>query len=173
MSENLDYGNRLEPSSQPQTDNCISEKYCQPADPWCSQYGGLYQWDELLKYSSTTENQGICPPEWHVPSEAEWQMLIDNIAAWFTPPANGLGGAFLKDTMLNPGFDAILKGIYYLNNAWSFTTVSPEVTMYWTSLPVGPDRAVARGMNVFNTSVSHYESSRGNAFPVRCIKNMP
>ena len=171
MTQNLAYGSVVEPSNKPQTDNCANEKYCQPSDAGCQNYGGLYQWDELMKYGSTSYSQGLCPPEWHVPSEAEWQILINNIATGVTPPADGISAGFLKDMALNPGFFSLLKGFYYLNSNWSFTTGLVTATMYWTSASNAQNQALARGINIFNPSVSRYWSSRENAFSVRCLKD--
>jgi len=171
MRENLAYGTILDPASQPQTDNCISEKYCLATDATCSAYGGLYQWDELMAYASTSAGQGLCPPEWHIPTVTEWQTMINTISSGITPPVDGLGGNFLKDQLLNPGFHALVKGIYYLNNSWAFTGGSLTGTMFWTSTPSGTERGVARGVNSLNPSVSEYPGSRGNAFSVRCVKD--
>ena len=171
MTQNLVYGTTLVSSYQPQTDNCLNEKYCEPSDAGCQIYGGLYQWDELMKYGSTSYNQGLCPPEWHVPTEADWQLLINNVAIGVAPPADGISGGFLKDMQLNPGFFALLKGVYYLNSDWSFTTGSLTATMYWTSTSNAGNQALARGVNIFNPSVSRYWSSRENAFSVRCLKD--
>ena len=155
----------------PQTDNCINEKYCLPSDATCSTYGGLYQWDELMAYASTSANQGLCPPEWHIPTESEWQTMINAVVSGVTPPVDGYGGSFLKDTFLNPGFKALTEGIYYLNNNWAFTSGTLTGTMFWTSANSGTDRGVARGVNLINPSVSKYPGSRGNAFSIRCVKD--
>jgi uncharacterized protein (TIGR02145 family) len=173
MVQNLAYGTTLDQSYQPQLDNCTSERYCEPTDPTCQNYGGLYHWDELMKYGGTSMNQGLCPPEWHVPSEAEWQLLVNNIATGVPPPADAIAAGFLKDFALNPGFYTMLKGIYYINSNWSFTTGSLTATMYWTSGLNAQNQALARGVNIFNPSVSRYWSSRGNAFSVRCLKDTP
>jgi uncharacterized protein (TIGR02145 family) len=171
MKENLSYGTILADPQQPQTDNCLVEKYCLPADANCNHYGGLYQWDELMRYGATSYGQGICPPEWHVPTESEWQQLIDAIVTGVTPPADGIAGSFLKDAFLNPGFYALVEGFYYLNNTWEFNTGSLTGTMFWTSTPYGTDRTVARGVNTKNPSTARYNGSRGNAFSVRCVKD--
>lgn len=171
MKENLSYGTILADAQLPQTDNCLVEKYCHPADATCSQYGGLYQWDELMRYSFTSGGQGICPPEWHVPTESEWQQLINAIGTGVTPPADGIAGSFLKDAFLNPGFYALTQGVYYLNNTWGFNTGTLTGTMFWTSTPYGTERTVARGVNSLNPSTSRYNGSRGNAFSVRCVKD--
>jgi len=173
MAQNLAYGTIIDGQTTPQTDNCINEKYCLPADATCSQYGGLYQWDELMRYASTTGNQGVCPPEWHVPTEAELQLLVNNISVAVISPADALAGSFMKDPLLNPGFFALLKGLYYINNTWSFTTGSLTATMYWSSTVNGTERALARGLNIFNPSMSRYDGSRMNAFSVRCVKDTP
>lgn len=168
MTENLRYGLKMDQPLQPQTENCISEKYCLTTDDaGCTAYGGLYQWDELIQYGQTLPPyQGVCPPGWHVPTSAEWQGLIDAVTT--INPADGIAGTYLKD--LNPvaGFHALLKGIYYLNYSWAFATV--PATMFWTST-LNNNKPVARGLNKFNPSVSVYESSRANAFPVRCVQD--
>ena len=171
MTENLRYGTLLSPST-PQSDNCSVEKYCLTTDPTCTTYGGLYQWDELIQYKVTAgpAYQGVCPPGWHVPTETEWQTLIDGV----TNPGNGIAGGTLKDLNLATGFKALLDGIYYQNSIWAFTSGNPlTATMFWTSTPYGPDltRATARGLNNYDYSVSLYHSSRANAFPVRCVKD--
>ncbi len=170
MKENLAYGTSLD-ATQPQTDNCIVEKYCLNSDVNCTTYGGLYQWDELLAYASTSASQGICPPEWHIPTETEWQTMINTLVSSVTPPVDGFGGSFLKDDLLNPGFLALIDGIYYLNNNWAFTTGTLTGTMFWTSTANGAERGMARGVNLINPSISKYPGSRGNAFSVRCVRD--
>jgi hypothetical protein len=48
--------------------------------------------------------------------------------------------------------------------------------MYWISTLSASDapiasRAVARGLNAYNPSVSRYEAARGDAFEARCLKD--
>ena len=43
-------------------------------------YGRLYTWQTAMNDSSTNESQGICPDGWHIPSDEEWTLLIDNIS---------------------------------------------------------------------------------------------
>ncbi len=173
MAVNLNRGTTVNLPSMPQTDNCTTEKYCLTNDPGCYGYGGLYQWNELMSYGNTQTGQGICPPEWHIPTDGEWKSLITAAAAGIISPGEGVAAGFLKDPFLNPGFHAFPEGIYYLNNSWSFMEDPIKVTMYWTSEAGVPGYSVARGMNTFNTSVSRYEASRANAFPVRCVMDLP
>jgi len=156
--------------TSPQTDNCSFERYCiLPGDPTCSTYGGFYQWDELMHYDGTDRAQGFCPPGWHVPDESEWDSMISTVSNGI---GNGIAGAFLTDTGATGPFQARPAGIFYLNNIQSFTDLSPKVIFFWTStFDTNSKRAVARGINTVAPSVSRYESSKVNAFPVRCVKD--
>ena len=173
MAQNLNYGIALVNTPvPPQSDNCLAEKYCSPADVSCSTNGGLYQWDELMDYAVAPGAKGLCPPEWHIPTEVEWQQLIDNLVMGITAPdANATVAPELTDPFLLNGFNALLGGFKYLDNTWTFHTGSNKATMYWTSAVSGTDRALARGLNVFTPSISKYTSSRANAFSVRCVKD--
>jgi uncharacterized protein (TIGR02145 family) len=73
--ENLNIGTRIDGVDE-QTDNSIIEKYCYDDDENnCDEYGGLYQWDEMMQYITDTATQGICPDGWHIPTDFEWKVL--------------------------------------------------------------------------------------------------
>ncbi|MEI7726771.1 MAG: FISUMP domain-containing protein, partial [Bacteroidota bacterium] len=161
MSANLNYGSNLN-SSQVQTDNCISEKYCyNDLAGNCTNYGGLYQWDEMMKYDDTPAGQGLCPPGWHIPTEAEWTTLFNFYLG------NGLAGKPLQDSITS-GFKAQTSGVFYLNSRWSFNGFA---TLFWSSTSWSAIKAISHGMNVYDFSVSLYPASRGNAFGVRCLRD--
>jgi hypothetical protein len=79
MIENLSYS------------SCKIKSFCYNNDPAnCEQYGRLYTWTDAMgldksyqkKYANLTgPQQGICPQGYHMPSDAEWQMLYDFIEA--------------------------------------------------------------------------------------------
>jgi uncharacterized protein (TIGR02145 family) len=171
MAANLNYGSYLQDNTV-QSDNCVWEKYCQGNDAAaCAVSGGLYQWDELLDYSGTgpaaERKQGLCPPEWHVPSSSDWQELID------ASNGNGLAGWVLTDPNPLYGFHALLTGIFYQNSIWAYVPPGFSASMFWSSTvsPNSSARIFSRGMNSINASVSNYFSLRGNALPVRCVKD--
>ena len=118
-----------------------------------------------MRYETSPGTQGLCPPGWHVPSATEWNTLL----AFYNGP--GQAGGPMKDLLLANGFDSYQQGFLYNNNSWAFTTGQDAGAMYWTSTASGANRAVARGLNDFNPSVSMYPSLRGNAFSVRCLKD--
>jgi len=121
-----------------------------------------------MQYGSTPGwFKGVCPPGWHVPTSLEWQDLIDAVTG--TIPGDGIAGSNLKDPNPALGFRALLNGINYLNSNWAFTS-GVVATMFWTST-LNNGKPISRGLNTLNPSVSVYEGSRADAFPVRCVKD--
>jgi uncharacterized protein (TIGR02145 family) len=171
MAANLDFGYWIT-DAQPQRDNCINEKYCAGnLSGNCLESGGFYQWMELVNYYPESGTQGICPPGWHIPTEAEWGIMLNSIAAGITPPVDGVAGGFLKDHSLVNGFHAFTKGVSYLNSSWWFQNEPVTGTFYWTSSQSSPFRVETRGLVNKNPSVSSYNSSIGNALNVRCVRD--
>ena len=81
MAENLNIGTMI-PGSNDQTDNSTIEKYCYDDDSGnCDTYGGLYQWNEIMEYTTISGTQGICPYGWHIPTDAEWCTLENYVDA--------------------------------------------------------------------------------------------
>ncbi len=75
LAQNLNIGSRINGSAT-QTSNGIIEKYCyNDLESNCDVYGGIYQWDEMMQYLVTEGVKGICPPDWHLPTDAEWTTL--------------------------------------------------------------------------------------------------
>jgi len=72
MAANLDFGLQISDLTQ-QRDNCINEKYQSAVG---SGQSAFYQWDEMMQYDDTPGIKGMCPPAWHVPTEAEWNTLF-------------------------------------------------------------------------------------------------
>ena len=48
---------------------------------YCEKYGRFYKWDEILGKNATVEN--ICPEGFHVPSNSEFDELINFSKKWF------------------------------------------------------------------------------------------
>jgi uncharacterized protein (TIGR02145 family) len=162
IASNLNFGNRINATIS-QVNNCIVEKYCfNDSETNCTQFGGLYQWDELMRYDSGMGGQGLCPPGWHVPTDAEWLILF-----------NFYGGQSMAGTLLKShdsgNFDAFLSGVIYQNNTWSFNPPGLSAIIFWTSETVGQWQVRSHGLNNMTGSVSDYYSARGNGFAARCL----
>jgi uncharacterized protein (TIGR02145 family) len=161
IAANLNYGTLL-PSATHQRDNCVAEKYClNDLSANCGPVSVYYQWDELMCYDDTPGSQGLCPPGWHVPAEAEWNILFSN---WTT---NAFAGAPLKYTGFS-GFTALLQGARHENIRWDFPGFA---TFFWSSTSHGNLKAWSHGMNEADFGVSLYPSLRSNGFSVRCLKD--
>jgi len=114
-----------------------------------------------MQYADVTGLQGLCPPGWHVPSEADWNLLF----------AVYQGNAFAGKPLLYTGFsgfNALLPGVVFFNTDWY---LEDSATLFWSSTSQGPWKAWAHGLNETNYSVSYYPSFRSNAFSVRCLQD--
>lgn len=102
MKQNLNYGKTVTSytSTTTHTDmynNSIAEKYAPNGDSTkLPAYGGLYEWDELMNYTTVAGGQGLCPANWHVPTDAEWQTMIVAAGATMVTTTGGSGGNKLK-----------------------------------------------------------------------------
>jgi uncharacterized protein (TIGR02145 family) len=114
-----------------------------------------------MNYDQTVSTQGLCPPGWHVPSEADWNTLFANYTN------KGFAASPLKYSGFS-GFDALLSGARHLNKTWDY---SGFAGFFWSSTAHGPQKAWAHGMNDPDASVSLYSAFRSNAFSVRCLKD--
>ncbi len=75
LAENMNAGTMIEGTMEPSNNGTI-EKYCYNDDPSnCTLYGGLYQWQEAMEYSTDEGSQGICPDGWHIPTDEDLRIL--------------------------------------------------------------------------------------------------
>ena len=90
------------PGSQTQKANGIIEKYCYDNDTNnCGIYGGLYQWREMMQYTTQQGAQGICPPGWHLPTHEESKVLEGAVDSQY-----GIGHPVWDQSETWRGFDA-------------------------------------------------------------------
>jgi uncharacterized protein (TIGR02145 family) len=161
LAANLDYGTGI-PLDRAQRDNCLPEKFCyHDLGGNCALYGGLYQWDELMTFEEIEGIQGLCPPGWHIPTEADWSAVFNHY----------LNIAFAGSPLLYSGysgFNALLSGAGFKNREYDFEDFA---TLLWTSKGYTAYKAWAHGMNDYNHGVSWYPAARSNAFGVRCIRD--
>jgi len=66
---------------------------------WKDSYGALYNWHAV------NNSNGLCPTGWHVPSDAEWQLLVDYVTTQGYPNAwdntNGANNALRSCYRIN------------------------------------------------------------------------
>jgi uncharacterized protein (TIGR02145 family) len=105
-----------------------------------------------------------CPKGWHLPSDAEWQELIDQFGG-DSKAAEALlqGGA--------SGLNLTLAGYRSGNSSNDLFGKKGEQGFYWTSTVKGEQTAYARGFTAGSTTVSDQYYRRANAFSVRYVKD--
>jgi uncharacterized protein (TIGR02145 family) len=195
LKENLNVGTMIS-GDQEMTDNNIIEKYCKENEPdSCDKYGGLYQWNEMMQYTTQQGAQGICPPGWHLPTDEEWKVLEGSVDSQY-----GIG-SYEWDRHKSRGFDAgkNLKAIHGWGNGeinfdlfgfsalpggFNYTTGGTMFDLYWVvgywwvSEEWGGrawDRRLMSGSPLIGRPYSdadwflyHFKSS---GLSVRCLKN--
>lgn len=59
----------------------------------CDHFGRLYTWRAAMNRASSSNSnpsgvQGVCPPGWHLPSNAEWHELLEYVTSLGHPNKN-------------------------------------------------------------------------------------
>jgi uncharacterized protein (TIGR02145 family) len=147
---------------------------------YAASYGRLYVWPVAMDgAASSNENpsgvQGVCPPGWHIPSDVEWQQLIDFLDS--ETPANLLketGTDHWQSTNENvtneTGFTARAGGRRQSNG--TFQSIL-SFGLWWSSKERldSPDNAWTRYMLHNSANVTRFSSAKNVAISVRCVKD--
>jgi uncharacterized protein (TIGR02145 family) len=172
MKENLNIGSMTNGSSD-QSNNGTIEKYCYDNNlNNCNTYGGLYQWDEMMQYSTTEGVQGICPPGWHIPTDAEWCILeqeIDSGVICESTSWRGLDAGMKMKTGGSSGFDALMGGMRQTYGTY-FTAVTFS-GYFWTSTEFNSFESYFRRFNTSYHTVERNDRSKSEGRSVRCVKD--
>lgn len=180
MRENLDVGTRIN-KNEAQTNNGVIEKYCYDDNALanCTKFGGLYQWDEAMQYSSIQGAQGICPTGWHVPTLFDFETLSTSSAVDNDGNALKAGGEGTADGAgtNTSGFSALIAGYGYdtgLGGVGFAPLTLGSTTFFWSSTKTS-DANHSYYLNLlYNTKIITRDFlyySKKNAFSVRCIKD--
>jgi uncharacterized protein (TIGR02145 family) len=184
LKENLNVGNMINGSLN-QTNNDTIEKYCYDNEPAnCAIYGGLYQWDEMMGYSTVPGTQGICPPGWHLPTNEEWKVLAGAVDSQY-----GIG---------DPEWDISLWGFYGYDAGTNLKTSAGwygngngtdlfgfsglpggihvyllvGINGYWfTSTEDGDFGALKFTLSSYDPGVEQYSESKETSSSVRCLRD--
>ncbi|MDD4150892.1 MAG: fibrobacter succinogenes major paralogous domain-containing protein [Bacteroidales bacterium] len=177
MAANLNVGTQITEATNP-TDNSQIEKHCYGDDSnKCALYGGLYQWDETMDYSTTEGAQGICPTGWHVPSDEEFKQLEISLGmsaadadlnnTW-RGDAQGVGTAMKEDgsSGLNIQLAGRKIGVFGFEGSAGYIWCSTEGIAYPSET-----HAMRRCWGS-SSGVGRYDSfSKTSSFSVRCVKD--
>lgn len=134
-------------------------------------YGGLYTWTMIM-------SPGFCPAGWHVPTETEWQILLDYCGG------DALAGGVLKEVGFEHwnapntgavdtyGFTQLGTGYYSIVGAGAFRQMY-EYGRAWTA-DDGTDPLFARYVRFASNSAAAawFQQSKNYYLPVRFIKDI-
>lgn len=187
LKENLNVGTMIDGAAE-QNDNGTIEKYCynNEADS-CAKYGGLYQWDEMMQYTTQMGVQGICPPGWHLPSDEEWKVLEGSVDSQF-----GIGDPIWEEWWTYRGFDAGMNmksttgwwegasgsdpfGFSALPSGFRETDGTfqwaSEWSGWWSTWLDGGGGAWGRYLYVFLPTICRSNYTPDGGYSVRCLKD--
>jgi uncharacterized protein (TIGR02145 family) len=144
-------------------------------------YGRLYRWAAAVRNAPSSNSnpsgiQGVSPQGWHIPSDAEWQELINYLGEESTAGGKLKEAGF--DHWLEPntgatnetGFNAIPGGWFDVtgNNFWGMGQRCFFLTS--TAAP-GNDPVYIRHLRYNNASIPIGDLHPDDASSVRCVKD--
>jgi len=136
-------------------------------------YGVLYNWNAVNNTS------GLCPVDWHVPTDEEWQTLVDYLGG------DDIAGGTMKSTRTDPdphprynspnngatnksGFSGLPGGLRRSNGSFRDTGFYGA----WWASDEG-DEVDTWHRSIFNldTTVYHFVYGKGSGMSIRCVKD--
>lgn len=188
LRENLNAGTRINGTQNQEPSNSIIEKYCfNDLESNCDLYGGLYQWDEIMQASTSPGAKGICPPNWHIPTEEEWKTLEGTVDSqfpvgdpiWNTTGSRGFdAGTKLKSNSNWMGngngtniFGFTAFGCGYRKTSGTFASLS-SYGYFWSSTEYQSSGTVwIRNLSYDKSNVFRSNSIKQYGYSLRCIAN--
>jgi uncharacterized protein (TIGR02145 family) len=192
----------------------------------CEVYGALYTWETAMMLDGTgtwTEDikantaasagtynhgrtahngagaggRGICPPNWHVPTDAEWSLFLDAVEGagsahsdasgddWFgvnagTKSKAACIGSATDDAPLwtnhdsNNGTDTYGFRVLPAGGRWndgSYFYNRGAYVAFWSSSAYSDTNACSRAFGYDQAYVAHYTRYRSYGYSVRCIRD--
>lgn len=129
---------------------------------YCRKYGRLYSWDALNVGEDSDSLPGVCPANWHVPTDEEWDIMLEYI-----------GGFRNAGTILRAGkysdFNLQWGGNYQSElNIYSFINRN---AYFWSSTKYSQSAAWMRMTGANMRNVNRSTAPKEYAFSIRCIKD--
>jgi uncharacterized protein (TIGR02145 family) len=136
---------------------------------------------KLYNFYSVIDTRGLCPVNWHVPTEVEWTILEDFLGG------NISAGGKLKSTLIQPstggwnfpntgasnssGFHALPAGDRTSNGDYTYLNVYGN---FWTTTSYGGQNspyAIWRHLNYDSDFFFYHYSYKRAGYSVRCLRD--
>ena len=153
MAENLDY----------ETANSICGEM-----EYLTLYGCLYSWDEA---------KTVCPGGWHLPSQAEWNTLIEFVgdsstAGKILKATNTWSNkGHYKDGTDDYGFTALPGGVRLPQKGKTHQSFVSSGAFFWSATEVDDDESITLVLRYENDAATLFENYKDAGVSVRCVKN--
>jgi uncharacterized protein (TIGR02145 family)/uncharacterized repeat protein (TIGR02543 family) len=165
MAENLNYD-----VPNVETDVC----YNKSAEN-CARYGRLYNWNTAVggaDGSSTNPSgiRGVCPVGWHLPSDAEWTILMNYVgtnAGTKLKSSTGWSSSSGAAGLDIYGFSALPGGYGYSNGTFGYAGSEGD----WWSATESGSYGWYRYMSYGSESVYRDTYGKAYLFSVRCVQD--
>ena len=163
------------PTFVPSTDNGWSGYYT--GGPFGNE-GRLYQWSAAMNGVTTARAQGVCPTDWHIPSDCEWMYLENSLGMSINQQKGNFvyRGSQAQDlsTLVSggdnsSGFTGLLAGFRYYGNGF-FDLRNTQGRM-WSSTTPTYNTAFNRSLVMSEQGVYRGSGNRANGYSVRCLKD--
>jgi uncharacterized protein (TIGR02145 family) len=131
-------------------------------------YGRLYNW------YAVDDNRDIAPAGWHVPTDAEWQILVDYLGG------DAAAGGKMKDTGTvywvipntgatnESGFTGLPGGI---RDASGYYGSREHIASFWSSTGIDNGNAWSRHLNYYDATIYRNSRDKVSGLSVRCVKD--
>jgi uncharacterized protein (TIGR02145 family) len=140
--------------------------------------GTFLQWSAAMNGVTTERAQGVCPTDWHVPSDCEWMYLENTLGMTIAEQQNtgwresGTVGSKLSTLSSSgnnsSGFTALLAGYRFSNG--SFLSRGTE-GRWWSSSESSATFAHYRDLYSSQVGVYRHSITKATGFSVRCLKD--
>ncbi len=193
MAENLQVTTYNDGSTIPKVSRAIAWKkvttgaYCNYKNDQSNvaTYGRLYNWNAV--------NTGkVCPTGWHVPTNAEWEILenyliangynydsstTDNLIAkaiassygWECDTFEGtIGNTDYPEKQNATGFTALPGG--YRDFVGKFCNIGKS-SYWWSSTEINTSYVICRGLYFYYFSLIESKFNKGSGLSVRCVRD--
>ncbi len=160
-------------------------------------YGVLYNWPAAMAGQASSNNvpsgvQGVCPVDWHLPSDEEWKILEGEVDSQYGYPdpewdgTDGRGtdaGGNLKEAGTthwaspntgatnSSGFTALPGG--FRSTSGSFSSIGLSTNFRTSTDDNGTSYSWGRFLNKDFDEVSRISRNKAYGFYVRCLKDCP
>jgi len=164
--------------------NALGSKCYNNSDSNCDTYGRLYDWSTAMGLNANYNNsswdgsdvhhRGICPEGWHIPSDDDWDILMDyadsSMAGTKLKATSGWrnyndGGNGTDDY----GFTALSGGSYSYSDS-SFNGVG-YLSHWWSSTERDASTAYYQDLHYDYNDVRRADESKSSLYSVRCVQD--